>query len=355
MGDGSPEGVGGGGGGDVGDVSALASALAPVLQQQCGGRLGEISWFRASWQSGGAATGYSTFRDNDGTERDVVVKLPVGPAEFRWTTILGGYRSEQEAQQSGVLADGEGAGVTPRCFAAGLEVGGYDLAWLVVEKLGGHPLNHDPSKNDIEDLLRSAAEWYKKSSELREVGGLAKDHEQDWGAQLERAREALRTVDIEHGQHWNDMVKKTQKLLPTLEQAWKGRAVNTWCHGDLHPGNAMRRGVPGANPADDGRGGCVLIDLALVHAGHWVEDAVYLERLHWGRKEMLHGVKPVSRLARFRKDLGLECEDDYNRLANVRRVLMAATSPAYLGREGHPAYLRAALEVLDRLLPQMSS
>ena len=59
-------------------------------------------------------------------------------------------------------------------------------------------------------------------------------------------------------------------------------------------------------------------------------------------------------LAKARRAAGLDCSDDYGRLANVRRVLMAATSPAFLKREGHPAYLAAALEVIERLLPQVA-
>ena len=50
----------------------------------------------------------------------------------------------------------------------------------------------------------------------------------------------------------------------------------------------------------------VLIDLAEVRPGHWVEDAVYLERLHWARPERLKGRNPVKLLAAARRRLGLE-------------------------------------------------
>jgi hypothetical protein len=89
----------------------------------------------------------------------------------------------------------------------------------------------------------------------------------------------------------------------------------------------------------------------MVHAGHWVEDAVYLERLYWGRAEKLHGIKPVSMLAKFRRESGQEASDDYASLAHVRRVLMGSTAPAFLEREGHPRYLRAALENVEKSLP----
>ena len=99
---------------------------------------------------------------------------------------------------------------------------------------------------------------------------------------------------------------------------------------------------------------CVLIDLALVHPGHWVEDGVYLERQFWGHMDALHGVKPVSQLAKCRKKLGLSTEGEFQTLANVRRVLTAACVPVFLGREGNPAYVHAGLELLERLLPQLT-
>jgi hypothetical protein len=99
---------------------------------------------------------------------------------------------------------------------------------------------------------------------------------------------------------------------------------------------------------------CVLIDLALVHPGSWIEDAVYLERQFWGKPEALFGIHPVSTLAKHRRDLGLRTDGDYGTLANLRRVLMASVAPLYFAQEGHPRYLHAALETLDKLLPQVA-
>lgn len=94
-----------------------------------------------------------------------------------------------------------------------------------------------------------------------------------------------------------------------------------------------------------------MIDLALVHSGHWIEDALYLERLFWGQQERLCGVRPVQDLARLRKQRGLNGTEDHGLLANARRVLMAACVPAFLAHEGHPRYVAAALEILERTLP----
>jgi hypothetical protein len=65
-------------------------------------------------------------------------------------------------------------------------------------------------------------------------------------------------------------------------------------------------------------------------------------------------VHTVSVLARHRRTLGLTTEGDYGALANVRRVLMAACAPVYLEHEGNPRYLHAALETIDKVLPQVA-
>ena len=141
-----------------------------------------------------------------------------------------------------------------------------------------------------------------------------------------------------------------QRALPVLKAKWASRGIHTWCHGDLHPANVLRRAPSPASPT----GECVLIDLAMVHPGHWVEDAVYLERLYWGRSELLHGVKPVSHLAKIRREMGIQTDDNYAELAAVRRVLMAGCVPAYATFEGHPKYTHAALEILEQYLPQVT-
>jgi aminoglycoside phosphotransferase (APT) family kinase protein len=200
-------------------------------------------------------------------------------------------------------------------------------------------------REGLEGLMMAVVDWYGRARVLRDVRK-AEAPQRDWGAVLHRAREALRSAPISDQQRWVEAVKHVQKALPRLTAVWDSRPINTWCHGDLHPGNVMtRQGSPGRPPR------CVLIDLALVHPGHWVEDAVYLERLYWGRPELLHGVKPVSAIARLIKDRGLYGGEDYALLANVRRVLMGACAPAYLEREGNARYLHSALEHVEKLLP----
>ncbi len=335
----------------------LAHMLEPVIRERCGGKLSPVSWFRADWQRGGAATGYASFEVAPGDSREVVVKLPVGPTEYRVAVALGG-------------ADAP----TPRVVAHAESLGAYDLAWLVMERVPGAPLTAVLHKEAFAELCAAAAAFQlhmarawpmvgdgASAALAQSTGGQAAGSESrptiapadpDWAALLDKARHAVKDSRIPETGRWNDGIRHTQKALPTILSAWAARPINAWRHGDLHAGNAMRR--PEGSPW--GPAGCVLLDFAEVAPGHWVEDAVYLERMHWGRpgadgKPALEGVKTVSLLGKARKSLGLDTSGDYGALANIRRVLSAATIPAFLDREGTKGHLHVALETLDRLLP----
>ncbi|MCC6322163.1 MAG: aminoglycoside phosphotransferase family protein [Phycisphaerales bacterium] len=326
------------------DSGSLAAMLCPVLQSACEGRLSPVQWFRSAWQAGGASTGTATYQLTPTRSIDVVVKLPVGPLEYQWTTRVGACEPAVEHH----------TGPTPRVLAAGAELGGYDLAWLVVEKLAGQPLSAMLSHDAVQGLLHAAAVWYKAAADVRDIADCTPPKRENWADLIARGREAVRDNSLPDEQRWNEALKHVQRVLPRLVQHWEARRINTWCHGDLHPGNAMLRApVPGANGDTSAAGRCVLIDLALVHAGHWVEDALYLERLFWAKPDMLFGIKPVATVARFRRELGLDTSDDYGSIALLRRTLMAATVPAFLEHEGHPKYVRSALDVLERSMRSM--
>lgn len=331
---------------DLSDTHSLSVALEPVLRGACGGRLSEIEWFHSTWQHSGAATGFARYTLNDRATIDVMVKMPVGPAELRWTASLGAADHETWDGPEAICKP------TPRVVASGSELAGYDLGWLVVERLRGQLLSTKMDAEAVMDLLRVAADFHQEAAAARPQID-EKPRATPWEEHLARAREATRAGGIAESQHWNEAVKKVQKHLPALAARWSARALNTWCHGDLHPGNAMHREVAGGAGPAAGRHGCVLVDLALVHPGHWVEDALYLERQYWGHAELLHGVKPVSAMAKIRRDRGLPTDDHYAELAMTRRVLMAACAPAFVEREGNPKYLHAALELLHQTLPQV--
>lgn len=318
-------------------LHALAQQLGPALCEACDARLGEIRWFQSDWQRGGAATGYGEFwvdpqNGRPSELREVVVKLPVGPVEHRFTTGL-------------AVTDAP----TPRVVAHGSEVGGYDLAWLVMERLPGDPLSLDKSEGVFAELAAAAAAFHLHAAAIMPAG--APKDRPDWDALLAKSRESLRVNEVPDGQKWKEAVKHVQKALPRLVAKWESRPISGWCHGDLHPGNAMRRpeGSPWGPPC------CVLLDLAEVHPGNWVEDAVYLERLYWGRPDALHGMKPLKLLAQARRAIGLDNGETYPDLANVRRVLMAACAPAFLHREGNARYMAAALDIVERLLAQAAA
>lgn len=168
----------------------------------------------------------------------------------------------------------------------------------------------------------------------------------DWHELIEKSRQALRLGDFPNSQHWNDFLKKVQRALPRLADAWAARPFDSWCHGDLHPGNCMIR-------TDSGQNAPVLIDLDLVRPGCWIEDALYLERQFWGRPDDLYGIKPVNALRKARETKGLRTDGDLSHLVNVRRVLAAAASPALAGREGGPNYFANALATAQTLLPRI--
>ncbi len=315
------------------DAGQLAHELAPAIQDACDQRLSNIRWFRTDWQRGGAATGYADYAHDCGKQTEVVVKLPIGPAELRVLRDLG---TNDDCP-------------TPAVVAAGLELGGYDLGWIVMERLEGAPLMAHLEKQDLRDMAQAMGKFYKHAADAWPLK--APNTRPNWEKILHKSRETLHDNPIHSVQQWNECVKHTQRLLPKLVERWESRPVNTWCHGDFHPGNAMRR--PDDSPW--GPPGVILFDFAETHSGHWVEDAVYLERLYWGHTDKLHNQKPVSLLARARKDNGLPVDDDYALLASTRRVLMAACVPAFLHREGTPAYLDAALDVMQRLLPQLAA
>lgn len=309
----------------------LGPQLQPALESNCDGRLTDIHWFTTDWQRGGAATARATWRSDDGEPRDVVVKLPVGPVELKFHTLLAG----------------NGAPV-PGVAASGRELGGYDFAWIVMERLPGDPLSRRMEKATFRMICESAGVFYARASEstpIDERVPLTK-----WEEILDAARRALHETPVPNAQRWTNAVKKTQKALPALVSTWRARPINAWCHGDLHPGNALMREAG----SSWGEPGCVLIDFAEVRAGHWVEDAIYLERIHWGRPDVLKGVKTTSLIAKARRENGLENGEGYGELGNIRRVMLASCVPAFLSREGHPAYLEGALCVLEKLLPTVT-
>ena len=67
-------------------------------------------------------------------------------------------------------------------------------------------------------------------------------------------------------------------------------------------------------------GSICLLDLAEVRTGHWLEDALYLERLSWSHPERLREEDPVHTMMHARTELGLDNGPDIERLAVARET-----------------------------------
>lgn len=314
----------------------------PALIEACGGegRLRHLTWFRTDQQRGGGSTAAAVLCDDDGREHPVIVKLPVGYQEWKWTTRLAALQEHDERP------------VTPRVLRSGLELGGHDLAWLVIERLPGRTIGNQMDEATVRGVLSACARLQQLCARV-DAATVQPTRKTDWEMMMRRSRDALHrsggggrgsVLSPHDAQIWNNELKAVHRVLPTLLARWEARSKVDWCHGDLHGGNAVR----------DGHGHVVLIDMALVHPGHWIEDALYFERVYWGNPSAMGGVNPLKDLALHRRELGLNCEGDYGRLASVRRVLTASCAPALIEREGNKPYLDAALEIIRRNLPMAS-
>ncbi|MDY7109515.1 MAG: phosphotransferase [Planctomycetota bacterium] len=315
--------------GTVVDHRSLAASLAPVLNAMCDGRLGEITWFKADWQRGGAATGFSTYRRDDGTEAAVVLKLPVVQRELTWLTRL------QDADDPDP--------VVPRLFASGDSLGGYDLTWVVMERFLHGPLGLKWHEDHIRRIAEAAARFHALAAR-HETDQPARD--EPWDDLLAEAGESVKVNRLPQQQVWVSAIKSLRGRLDSILDEWRARDAAQWLHGDLHLANAMSR------HAMD-HGSVSLIDLAEVHAGHWIEDAIYFERQLWARQDRLEHCSPVKAIAKARKKLGVPVEADYPRLAMLRRALLAATAPRFLKTEGHPRHLDACLHWLQAAMSEL--
>ena len=299
--------------------SPFGASLEPVLREACAGRLSHVNWFRTSWQRGGALTGYATFVDSVGPH-PVVAKLPVTPRERQWLIRLQ-----------------DGPDVAPRLYAHGEGLGGYDMAWVVMERLPYGPLGPTWQGREFDLLVEAAGRFYQTT------GAIPVDEappQRDWAHLFDRARANLKTHDLADEQRWKNAFKDVYQKLKDWLKIWNNRPTNAWCHGDLHLANALSR-----LPSPDGP--AVLIDFAEVHAGNWIEDATYFEHLFWARRQKLGGRKLCSQIAHERKKCGLPVDPDWPRLASIRRALLAMSTPALLQYDGDPHHVRAALEVLE--------
>ena len=310
-------------------MRSLAQGLADVLQVACEGRLGQITWFKADWQRGGAATGTTKYKINGDTHKQVVVKLPVVQRELLWTRRLQDDNDENL--------------VIPKLYASGETLGGYDMAWIIIERFEHGPLGLHWFDKHISHITTAAARFHKAASAYPMSES---PYSEDWNQLVRDSQVSLKINVVEHKDRWKAALKTLRGKLKTIVNEWNNRPVDQWLHGDLHLANAMSRVSIENGPVS-------LIDLAEVKPGHWIEDAIYLERQLWANPARLKAAKPVKILALERKALGLSNGENYHRLANIRRALLAGTALRFLKNEGHPRYLEACLNWLESSLAEL--
>lgn len=310
-------------------MRSLAQGLADVLQVACQGRLGQITWFKADWQRGGAATGTAKYKINGDTYDQVVVKLPVVQRELLWTRRL-----QDDSNENLVI---------PKLYASGEILGGYDMAWIVIERFEHGPLGLHWFDEHISHITQAAARFHKATS-VHPI--IEAPNSEDWNQLVHESQDNLKINVIEHSERWKAALKMLRGKLKDIVSEWNARSIDQWLHGDLHLANAMSRVSIEQGPVS-------LIDLAEVRPGHWIEDAIYLERQLWANPARLKAAKPVRAMAHARKELGLQNGEMYPRLAIIRRALLAGTALRFLKNEGHPRYLEACLNWLERSLAEL--
>ena len=314
------------------DHRSLAATLLPHLCESCENRLHDVVWFKADWQRGGAATGRARWRCDSGQDKEVVVKIPVGPRELVWL-----HRLQPEPGESDEP-------VVPLLYASGTTLGGYDLGWIVIERIAHGPLGMRWHKDHSRRLADAAVRFWKSADRF-----VIKDEQvrtENWAEMVDEARRSVRRNEPDDSTHWLNLLKTLSSGIDRLVERWRDRDTDHWIHGDMHFANAMSRVGMQTGPV-------TLIDLAEVRPGHWLEDAVLLERQLWASPDRLMTAKPVKAMATERRRVGLPVVDHWDELAHIRRALLAGTAPTFMRSEGHPRFFQACLKQLDRSLTSL--
>ena len=309
----------------------MAEGLLPALCKSCDNRIEDVHWFKADWQRGGAATAMASWMSDSGEPIPVVIKFPVVRRELRWTRRMQPNPNDP------------GEPVVPRLFSSGEQLGGYDLAWIVIERLPHGPLGMTWHDGHADRMATAVARFHESAARFVIDQG---SRTEPWEKLMATARRNVTRNRLEEASRWSKQLKVLARRLRVVVSEWEARQPLAWLHGDLHLANAMSRDARDA-------GDVVLIDFAEVHVGHWVEDAVCFERSLWTNPGRLRSSAPVRSIAAARRSLRLDVDKSDDRLAVIRRMLLAATAPAYPWSEGNPRHLRACLDQLEHALASL--
>ncbi len=295
--------------------------LEHEIYEACGGRLIDFHWFRTDWQRGGAFTAKGMYHVDDLKTVNVVIKFPIPSVERLWLTRL------SEA----------GNNIVPKIHAHGDRLGNYPIEWIVMEHLPYGPLSSKWNGAEF-DLLVEA--YGRMADAMNAFPVDQQPHRKDWEEIWQKSRQNVHAHAIPNEQRWNKALKQANRKLKDWLATLDDQPMDHWVHGDLHLGNALSRVAPPGGPAQ-------LIDFACVRAGHWLDDAVYLEHLYWARRDMLKGRKLCSMIAKQRKKHGLRVCAQWPQWAQIHRALLAMSTPAMLEHDGSPAHVEAALQILE--------
>ena len=272
------------------------------------------------WQHGGALTGTSTYEGGSGNDREVFIKFPVPGRELRW------FRRLQSCGSPPII---------PSLVESGEALGTHDIAWLVMERVPGMPLGAHWQEGNLRDTARAGARLQACTDEVPIDRPKRRNN---WELWLQRTRQVLNDNVLPEHQRWVDQLNRAEPHWERIITLWRSRQPIGWVHGDLHLGNAMHR--------DDGS--VCLVDLGEIRPGHWLEDALYLERMYGAYPERLEAEDPLANMRAARTELGCDNGDRIEALANARRILLAATTPSFLSTEGGRAHLEACLRVFEQ-------
>ncbi|MEL6743766.1 MAG: aminoglycoside phosphotransferase family protein, partial [Planctomycetota bacterium] len=268
-------------------VSALSRNLLDLWAKEHQEKFTDLVPFRTVWQHGGAATAWVKCVE---TQRDGMVKLPVKAWERRW------HRRIRESRDPDLAPD---------LFAIGDTIGNVDFAWIVMERIRGNPLHQVPDAHSVEQACEAFARFQKAS---RPFAVQRRPAPAGWLKQIEQTRKSLQALPQDLAVSWRDALDALAKYHDEAIAAWRYRPIKGWVHGDAHLGNILRTEQDEVH----------LIDFAEVRAGHWVEDAIALERPLWQRPELLSNMDPVDMMAGYRRQLGLPVRAEDGRLAAIR-------------------------------------
>ena len=356
----------------------LAAHLRPFLAHALESAIGEpvehIEFFRGVWQRGAIAAARVRL-----STRELVVKVPTVARELHWFRLLGG-RGDSVA----------------RLHASGTSLGPHSLAWIALERLPHGPCMRGIGPSDIERLAAASARLahaMRDQARAAPPGGATPPDGDAIDAARDHGGDTVGS-DAADTRAWLALLDQVARDLPTLLAHWNARAPREWIHGELHPRHALARSPWPSAPL-------ILADLAHVRRGHWVEDAVQLERLFWTRPDLLRAARPVRAVAQARRALGLpldapgtgnaagEPSDSgdpiataerqppadrdaavavdhaaavdhdatvgWKRLVRIRRVLLAATAPTIATEWSSPAFRAACLGQLERNLRELGA